>query len=358
MSGADAPGQLLLLGGTPRARGGVEVFSERAVAALRESGIVVRHLPTQSAFLGARTLPSFLSALVRAGKAALRDRQVWLQYGNVADLFYLPLGLLPGVHLVVTPHLGTNWRSQSSSILRLLARAALSQADALALISPTQEQELDLPSGPRRFLIPTFLPGALADIVASQPAAGSDAPLKLVHAGRLSQGKGTLLVLEITRQLIARGVDLRLELIGSPDPVAAAAIEAARADATICDHINFVGHVDEAALLRRLADADILLHLSEVDSFPLIVLEAIGCGAYPICLSLPGASMMIERYTGSVIQAHNPVRDAVEIIASFDRAEQRARSDEAAAAVRSDYSGPTAASAIAAIALPRHSAAG
>lgn len=344
--------RLLLLGGTPRSRGGVEVFSERAVKALRDSGITVQHLPTQSAYLRLLTLPLFLAALMRAGMAARRERQVWLQYGNLADLIYLGLALLPGVRVVVTPHLGSNWRSQSNSTLRWLARIALSKANTLALISPIQEEELDLPVNVPRALIRTFLPEALAEITPAQPLSMSEGPLTLIHAGRLSEGKGTLLVLDIARLLVACEVDFRLELVGSGDAVAATAIEVALADPALSSRIGVTGHLDEDALLAKLATADILLHLSKVDSFPLIVLEALGCGAYPICWPLPGANLMVNTYTGSVVEGRDPVSEAVKIIIGFDRGTQRVDSKRAGVAVRSHFSKQNAASDIASVAIP------
>ena len=50
-----------------------------------------------------------------------------------------------------------------------------------------------------------------------------------------------------------------------------------------------------------LTSSDVLVHLSDIDSFPLIVLEAIGCGAFPVCKDLPGARLICKSYCGHIV---------------------------------------------------------
>lgn len=338
---------VLLLGGTPHVRGGVEIFSERATLALRQYGLDVVHLPTNTAFLRPNRFPALISSYLASCRAVLRAKNVWLQYGNFFDLFYLALGLLPGVRIIVTPHLGSNWRSQQRDLLRAIAKLLLARADAIALLSGTQQEELDLPETVGKAHVRTFLPSALFQLKSVKQEPAGDEPLKLIHAGRLSSGKGTIKILDIARKLQTANVPFALSLVGTPDPQARSAIDAALSNTSLAAHLHFIGQVDERTLLKRLSEADILLHLSEVDSFPLIVLEALGCGAYPICLSLAGARNMTETYAGTVLSSDDPVGECAALLAGIDRNNLRAKTAKAAASLRSDYSWISASAAIA-----------
>ena len=73
-----------------------------------------------------------------------------------------------------------------------------------------------------------------------------------------------------------------------------------------------IGPLLEARLLAALSQADALVHLSDIDSFPLIVLEAVGCGVLPVCKDLPGARSIIEAYCGRLVAGPEAAADAAE----------------------------------------------
>ena len=130
--------KVLIVGGTPAQRGGVEAFCERAAEALGQvPGWGISVLPAGSAYLRPARLPSYLGGLValaRQGLTRTRPDCVWLQYVNLPDLGYLVVARLVGLPTLVTPHLGSNWRSQSVPWLRRLSRALLGLARRIALI--------------------------------------------------------------------------------------------------------------------------------------------------------------------------------------------------------------------------------
>lgn len=305
--------RLLVVGGTPAHRGGVEQFCERAMAALAEAGHHARHLPSHGAYLRPHSLPRFLHSAWRL----VRERQagweaVWLQYTSLPDLVLLGLARMAGHRVLVTPHLGAGWASQSRPSLRWMGTRLLAVAHGIGLLSASQAKELTLPAGPPRFVLRTFLPRRFPVPAPRTP----DGPLQIIHAGRLSVGKGSFTVVEMCALLARAGVPFAARLIGSCAPATAEALRAAIAEAGLGGRVQLLGAMPEAALMAELATADILVHPSMIDSYPLIVLESIGCGAFPLCIDLAGARLITATYCGHVVPADGAAGAAADYIGS------------------------------------------
>ena len=163
------------------------------------------------------------------------------------------------------------------------------------------------------------------------------ASLQLVHACRLSEGKGTLLLVEVCAALRRRGEPFHARIIGSADKAFMARLDRLIAEHDLSDAITVLGRLDEAPLLAELRRSDILVHLSRIDSYPLIVLEALACGVMPLCLDLAGARAMVETYGGAWVHAGTAVEEAAAWIAQQDLAEIRARAPLTAARIREDF---------------------
>ncbi|MFT8246079.1 glycosyltransferase family 4 protein [Roseomonas sp. BN140053] len=340
---------LLILGGSSDHPGGVEAFCERSAEALGRSGEWrINRIPTGTAFLTLRRLPVLLGGLASLFRyRRQRPDVVWLQYVNLPDLCYLAFAKLLGLRVMVTPHLGSNWRSQSNPALRALSGWLLGFADRLALISPTQEREINLPAALPRSLIRNFLPAAVLGSVL--PDEGSAPPvLQLIHSGRLSEGKGTFLFVEVCEQLRASGVPFFARITGGADETTSARLHAMIAERDLGDQVAVLGRVPEAVLLDLLQRSDILIHLSRIDSYPLIVLEAMACSMLPVCMELAGARDMVETYDGQVVSTSGAVEEAASFLARQDLADLRRRGRIAAAKVRADYNWDRCAGALAA----------
>jgi glycosyltransferase involved in cell wall biosynthesis len=68
-----------------------------------------------------------------------------------------------------------------------------------------------------------------------------------------------------------------------------------------------IGWLDEGAMQEALREADVLVHLSTIDSFPLIVLEALAAGTLPLVFPMAGVEAMLARLDGMVVDAADPV---------------------------------------------------
>ncbi|MET1755185.1 glycosyltransferase [Novosphingobium sp. RD2P27] len=329
--------RVLVIGGTVAHHGGVVAFCQRSREALAAtpSDIELDLVAADSAFLPVWRLPAFLLRALRlvrrhGGKAG----GVWVQYVNLPDLAYVLLARLMGHRVMVTPHLGSNWRSQSHPMLRQISKLILGRASRLALISSTQELEIALPPGVPRSYIRTFLPTPLwAEL---DPGSKGEA-IQLIHSGRLSAGKGTFLFVDLCAALRDRGTPFFARITGGANRATMAELEARIAQHGLKDHIQILGHVPEAEQLRLLRASDVLVHLSRIDSYPLIVLEALACGVFPVCMELAGARDMIETYAGKLVSEEAPVEEATAFLSNIEPARLRSQAIEAAQKVREDY---------------------
>lgn len=327
---------ILIVGGTPAHRGGLEQFCDRAHEALSElGGHRVEHICSHSSYLRPSSLPAFLSS-VRSLLVARRGRSdlVWLQYVSFPDLALLLLCRLRRLTVLVTPHLGSNWVSQANPVMRWLTKVALASASGIGLLSATQGQELALPASPPRFELFTFLPRRLPGRTDARPR---PSPLRLVHAGRLSVGKGSFLFVDVCTILQRAGLAFEASLIGPCDEATRGRFrsEIERAGLQAC--LDFVGPLPGSALLERLASADVLIHLSQIDSFPLIVLESIGCGVFPICKDLPGARFITQSYCGHVVGGGGEAEQVAQFILRADPDQLRVSADAASVRLKDDY---------------------
>jgi glycosyltransferase involved in cell wall biosynthesis len=330
---------LLILGGSAKHAGGTEAFCARATEALlrRDPNWHIHHIASETAYLTVKSAPKVLRQLWKLFQyRKLKPDVTWLQFVNLPDLIFLTVAKLLGMRVMVTPHLGSNWRSQKSRPLRWLSRLLLALADRLALISNTQRLEIALPTRTPRSLIRTFLPETI--FTADLPIE-SDAPpeLRLIHAARLSIEKGSFMVIEVSAKLSEAGIPVTTRIAGGADADTRARLNKLIAAKGLAQRVNLLGRLSEDTMMDILRTSDVLVHLSSIDSYPLIVLEAMACGAFPIAMELAGARDMIETYDGVVVGRGHAVEDTVAFLAAADLADLRKRGCVQAARVREDY---------------------
>lgn len=331
--------KLLILGGTPSRAGGLEAFCRRAVDALNlDDGCQADWLPTNTAYLRPESARQMLRSLLvfwrRQGEGW---SAVWLQYVNMADLVFLVAARLAGMKVVVTPHLGSNWLSTRVTFLKYLSCALLSFSSKLAYLSETQLKELTLPARLPRYRIRTFLPKSIGTRQLKVEPKKAGAEVRLIHAARLSREKGTYLFIEVCRRLKLANFAFVAEIIGSCDETTRSELRDLIDANKLQKEILLFPAMQEDELMNKLAAADILVHLSVMDSFPLIVLESIGAGLYPICIDLPGARNMTEEYCGEVVDPANAVQAVVDILVNGDPAAMALAANKARESVSDDY---------------------
>ncbi len=323
---------MLVLGGAGYHPGGLEAFCARAAEAVTavEGGWTAEWWPTDAAYLNAKRLPG-LARRLWALRGAQRIDIVWLQFSTLADLVFLAEARLRGIPVLVTPHLGANARLQRVSALRRTCTSLLRLADRIGVLFDGQDGEIALPVGVPQSTVRTFLPPASLTQPVPRKAVG---PLRLIHAGRLSEEKGTFRTVELCAALRARGVPFSARIVGRSDEATMARLWADIAAAGLGNRIELIDWLSPDALLQALGEADVLAHLSLLDAYPLIVLEAMAVGAVPVVGEMAGAMSMVEAHGGYVAR---DALDAADWLAAQPIEQLRRRGATIAADVRSAY---------------------
>lgn len=339
-----------LVGGTPDHPGGLESYCDRALLALESygQGLAVNQLAANTAYMSLGDARYMGRAFMALAGARRRIDLVWLQVSNLPDLLYLLVAKLLALPTLVTPHFGANSRMQTVAWRRFVSRSLLRLADRIGLLFDDQDREISLPKGAVLSTVSTFLPGpALVD-----PPAGATVEkprLRIIHAGRFSADKGSFQMLEVCACLRERGIAFNAQLVGRSDEATMQRMREIIAASDLEREVEMVDWLSEAEMQQALHDADVLVHLSAIDSFPLIVLEALACGTLPIIRDMAGAKHMVTKLGGHVVENGRAVADACEWISNLDRESLREQQAQARILTHAAYGWQTVVSALSAI---------
>jgi len=274
--------RILMAGGHEHICGGLEIFISRAQACLG----IGTHQFTETPGAGFDSLWRYVLALRNFIRQLRSHDIIWLQYGSVFDLAYLVVAKLFGKTVVVTPHLGSGWRSMRNGGVRMLCNRLLLLADVVFTLYESQPEALRFPPALTRRcrVMGTFLPRALLD--GELPSRIPSHPLRLVHVARLSADKGSFAFLDVCEALQRRGVAFEATLIGPAGRETRQALEESIARRRLT--VSILGALPQADLIAALRRYDVLVNLSLQDAYPLTVIEALLCGVVPVCSALPG----------------------------------------------------------------------
>lgn len=334
--------RLCLIGGTPSHPGGLEAFCDRARAALASATppTDVDLIATNTAYRGARALLDLPVALVRLRRLARTHDVAWVQVSNLPDAFYVALARIAGMRVLATPHFGANSAVQQKVLRRGLVRWLVGRADGILLLFRGQGEEITLPNLPTTVL-GTFLPqSALRDGEADETVQRRPRHLRLLHAARFSAEKGTFHMLALCARLRAAHIPFEARLVGRSDPATMDSIAEAIRQAGLEDVVEQIDWLDEAEMQQQLRSADVLVHLSAIDSFPLIVLEALAADCLPVVLPMAGARDMVEAMGGLLADPADPAGSAFDRLAELTPDQVRAKGRAAGAKTRREYGWP------------------
>ena len=123
--------------------------------------------------------------------------------------------------------------------------------------------------------------------------------LRLLFAGKISEKKGVFCLINALKYLHAPRGGCSLRLAGGWGGVAQfervrSAIAGSGADIELC------GRLDAQQLSEQYSWADVFVLPSFYEGFPLVLLEALACGARAVCTDLPG----IRRHLDDFVPGH------------------------------------------------------
>ncbi|HEY8081271.1 MAG TPA: glycosyltransferase [Acidimicrobiales bacterium] len=145
-----------------------------------------------------------------------------------------------------------------------------------------------------------------------------DGPL-LLFAGRLQALKGADLAVATLTELVRRGGQHRLAIVGGPSGPSGTAFEKGlrrrASDPSLRDRVTFVAPRPHELLSTYYRAADVCLVPSRAESFGLVALEASACGAPVVASDVGGLTALVDSgVNGFLVAGRDPVAwaDAVE----------------------------------------------
>lgn len=297
--------------------------------------VSVDFIPTETSYIRPGGLARIFGHARTLVSRRARYDVVWVQVSNMAECLFVLLARALGLGVLVTPHLGANSRMQTIPWVRGALRAMLGKAHGIGLLFDGQEREIALPSHLPISVIGTFLP----ENAFRRPsiAAEDDAHLRLVHAARFSEAKGSLLMLDLCARLKAERVPFSAKMVGRGDPPIMREITRRIAEARMGDEVTLAGWLNEGGMAEALGEADVLVHLSSIDSFPLIVLEALAADTLPIVRPMAGGMAMVSALGGYAADGDDPVGSAFAWLAATALADLRSQQRTAGQGAREAY---------------------
>ncbi len=152
---------------------------------------------------------------------------------------------------------------------------------------------------------------------------------RLYCAARLAPEKGFEFLVQAVRILTDQNCDVVLRLVG--DGPSRSTLEGMARDLGILDRVHFLGPLDEAAKMRELYAADLLILPSLAEGLPSSITEAMAVGVPVIATNIAGTSELVESgKTGLLVRPSDPQALADAIIRMIDSYDFRTRASELA----------------------------
>jgi glycosyltransferase involved in cell wall biosynthesis len=127
---------------------------------------------------------------------------------------------------------------------------------------------------------------------------------RLICVGRLSPEKGHLGLLEAFANMLARGIDAELVLVG--DGPERDKIEEALSRLNLRDKIRLAGTLGEDATLAEIADADMLVLASFMEGLPVVLMEAMALGIPVVATRVAGIpELIVDEQNGLLFSPAN-----------------------------------------------------
>lgn len=136
--------------------------------------------------------------------------------------------------------------------------------------------------------------GYNSDIFREEGEKKKEDRMKLIFAGKISEKKGVKSLIKSLDYLKDTGLQIELELAGG-----AGDAEEYKEICSLAENspfaVTFAGKITQQQLARKINQSDLFILPSFYEGLPLVIIEALACGAYVICTDLPGIQNWINK---------------------------------------------------------------
>lgn len=196
-------------------------------------------------------------------------------------------------------------------------RALLNNERTLIIMQNEDDRDTLIEAGAIQLARTRIVRGAGVDLERFTLAPEPDGPVTALFGGRMLWDKGVGEIVEASRLLRDRGVELRIRLAGAPDPANPRSIDESQLRAWHDEGlVEWLGHQSDMPALFR--DAHIALLPSYREGLPKFLLEAAAAGRPSVTYDVPGCRhVVVDGETGRLVPAQDAVKlaDALEELA-------------------------------------------
>ena len=260
-------------------------YARKLLAIAPDHGVAMRHLPLPRGFPHPTAFEVKQTAQIlpeAPGRVLLADGLAFGAFTpELLDCIRLPVVALVHHPLALETGLSHGRREE----LLASERSALARATAIVATSKATATTLA-----EQFAVPSQKLAVAEPGTESAPRAlPRDGPVRLLAVGAISPRKGYDLLAAALAGL--RGLDWRLAIAGSTerDPGAALRLRDAVAEAGLAERVALLGSVDDDALARLYAEADVLVSPSVYEGYGMVLAEGMARGL-PLVASTGGAA--------------------------------------------------------------------
>jgi glycosyltransferase involved in cell wall biosynthesis len=254
---------------------------------------IVPHVRWASAPGGPRRLPRRAARTAVAAGSLVRLLRRERPDAVLTNTLTVPAGAL-AARIVRTPHLwcvhefgeeGHGIRLDLGSRATFRAIAGLSR---LVLVNSEAIRRHLAGHGVQRLRVVPYA----VDTVEVEPVAGRDGEMRAVLVATLAPQKGQTDAIGAVAELAARGVHVRLRLVGPDHGGYGLELEQLAAAARVADRVELVGFVEQPE--RELAAADVALTCARLEAFGRVTVEAMKLGVPVVAADSGGTPELVR----------------------------------------------------------------
>lgn len=206
--------------------------------------------------------------------------------------------------------------------IALLLRWLLGRPSSIALVqNPDDREALLALRVPAEKIV--CIAGSGVDLERFAPTPEPAGRITVGFVGRLLADKGVHTLVEAHRILKQRGVDVSVQLAGTPDPANPSSVTEAELAQWRAAGIAVLGHVEDVP--RFWASSHIAVLPSRREGLPKSLIEAAASGRPMIASDVPGCREVVGPDTGLLVRVDDPMAlaDAIEALATAPELRQR-----------------------------------
>lgn len=262
---------------------------------LKEDGVIIHKIKASKLPMTVAGITMYPIKMLRKVKKINPDlihgQMIGAPYGLAAGILSKKYPTLLTVHTIIKQTSKTNHSSFFGKIhdvlWRLLERWEIKRIPHLIVVSPYLKEELKNDGAKNIYVIPN---GVDANWFGVQNKSITG---RVLFVGRIRPGKGIENLIKSMKLVINKGCDAHLHVVGPTDDSRYLKyLQELTKKLEVTEQVEFIGSIPDDALMDEYAECSVFVLPSSIDSFGIVLLEAMASGK-PV-IATKGITYLIE----------------------------------------------------------------